>query len=384
MLKRTFWMKVIVVGVLAVGLYGCANSNGEVSPVSDGHGEDGGAFAAASAHGPLARTILPACQSCHATPGYGNNPRFAVAHLNIPNGCESCHEPLTAHPTPWLANRLGTPVDEVTGLPVTNTTSHINVPVDSFNTACTLCHGASLDGAGGTGPSCMSGSVSGISCHVGNPSQTPSGCVSCHKGLPTGPDGTIAPNRKFAHATHTALNLTCGVCHSGAGYGLASHADGKADVLVTAPYGANNMAFSYGGGSCSGVSCHGGKATSWQGAINVDSDCLACHELGTAQGVPQNNSYYSGKHASHMGGNADNLFTILYPGAHIACTDCHNASKLTPAVHFGTLDTAAFTVPPRDTLGGTDTLLRTQDYVAPATTCGTIGCHVSGIRNWFE
>lgn len=380
MLKRTSCIKLLLIAVLAAGLYGCANGNGEVSSVNNGHGEEvPGAFGAASLHGPLAKSSLTTCQACHAGPTYGVNPRFNVPHLNIPTGCETCHETLTSHPTPWLLNRVGTPFN------VANATSHANA--GSF-TSCTLCHGALLDGIGGTAPSCMSGSVSGISCHAIDPTPQTTACVSCHRGSPVGPDGITAPNRAFAHAKHIQLNLTCDNCHQGGGFGAASHADGAPDVVLAATYKANVISFSYSsaGSTCSGVSCHGGQTTpNWQtGSLTVSTDCGKCHEYGTVQ----NNSYSSGKHQSHLvssAGSANQVYRLTHP-ADITCTDCHSLSKLTTQMHFGGLATAGFTNPPRDTIGGAGTKLGAQDYVAPTytTSCATTACHASGRRDWNE
>jgi predicted CxxxxCH...CXXCH cytochrome family protein len=380
MLKRRFILTIITLAVLSAALSGCSNGNGELSPVANGHGEENGSFGEPSLHGPLAKSVLTSCQPCHGTPTTGVNPRFNVPHINIPQGCETCHQTFTAHPTPWLLNRVGTPFN------VANATTHATAT--SFDTVCTLCHGAALDGVGGTAPSCMSGVVSGISCHVGNPSQTPTGCTSCHSGPPTGPSGVTSPNRAFAHGTHLQFNLTCDVCHNGGGYGTATHANGVADVVAAPAYQAKATAFAYNnvGSTCAGISCHGGKTTpAWpaSGAITVATDCKKCHDLGTALGTPENNSYYSGKHQSHLTGSANNLYVLTHGGTNIFCTDCHSTAKLTPAVHFGGLTTPGFDVPPRTTIGGAGTKLAVPDYVT-TTTCATASCHISGTRDWFE
>lgn len=169
-------------------------------------------------HGFTAKANLTFCQTCHSnnpSGGPGSNPRFNVALGRLVNGCEDCHEPLTAHPpvlqipavfgninnpdplnTPWFRHRTSTNFD-----------------------ACNRCHGAALDG--GVGPRCQA-------CHVAAlPTATkdsPDPCSSCHSNPPS---GTTYPNINRAHISHAIVNAPtgqlCAECHSGLGSGTLNH-----------------------------------------------------------------------------------------------------------------------------------------------------------------
>jgi hypothetical protein len=186
-------------------------------------------------HGPAAKGLTAAfpdgmadCQPCHGQAG--TNPRFNVGINSAGgNGCESCHNDGTAHPSadgretfPWYDG----------------TYNHSDV---AGFTACTLCHGANLGGVddGGVGPACTD-------CHAVDPVVNASGCVSCHNLPPNGlvPAGDQRPNRRGQHNRpgHTgtisaSTNETCSRCHNGAGVGTAAHFDtsSPADVNFLRP-----------------------------------------------------------------------------------------------------------------------------------------------------
>lgn len=340
-----------------------------------------GTFRAPAAHGPRAKAALDSCQSCHASPIAGPNPRFDVTKTGLSGGCELCHQILTAHPTPWLLGRNGTPLNP-------NTTSHTTA--GNLATACALCHGATLNGAGGVAPSCMSNTVTvggiAIGCHTTSPASNPIGCISCHTGAPDGPNGPAAPkgpNRGYAHNKHTrGLSLACSVCHGAAGYGMASHADGTADMFFSSTYRANsNITITYDATAktCAGVSCHGGQTTpDWRvsGSISVTTDCAKCHEIGTGPSpvTPQYNSYWSGKHAYHVTGAGNDFYKLNHGNVPIACRDCHNTDVLATK-HFIDLNPAAIEMPPADTIGGVST--QVSSYNKTLQTC-TTSCHVIG------
>jgi predicted CxxxxCH...CXXCH cytochrome family protein len=255
--------------------------------------------------------------------------------------------------------------------------------------SCAECHGENYDG-GISKVSCTNATaVSGFTCHAISPVASSTGCVSCHGGLPSGPFGSAAPNRKAAHTTHTALpGVDCAACHLNAGSGTVGHAKanaagGRNSATVA---GSAFFPFAYNAdGTCSSVSCHGGKVTpAWAGSITIvandNSICLKCHEQGTALGVPQYNSFYSGSysgtdpatntHASHLGRGA-------------SCTDCHNIGTLTNyQKHFGGILSKSFTTP-GDTIGSSPTKIGA--YAASSKTCSSFsaGCHVN-VRNWIQ
>ena len=308
-------------------------------------------------HGLLAKNDLIFCQGCHAAAnfgGAGSNPRFDVqlGTLVAPfsSGCEAaaCHPALTAHPVPWyFGTRAGDKGHQSAG---------------NLLNACPLCHGAQL--GGGTGPACTS-------CHVAlapGAVPTPGTCFSCHQSPPA---GTTFPNLAGAHAAHNALAQVadnCDTCHNGAGTGTTKHFNGVVDLAVLATYNAKEgvASFDAATGRCSNVSCHGGLATpDWKtGALVVATQCAACHVEGSAAGIPQANSFFSGQHHQHL--------VINSPPQ--ACTDCHDLAKLGPfpPSHFSGLNTPGFELPARNTL--------LNSLVYDGANC-TPGCHVK--RAWF-
>jgi len=251
---------------------------------------------------------------------------------------------------------------------------------------CKECHGENYSG-GISNVSCMSATaVSGFSCHVTSPVANLTGCVSCHGGSPSGPFGTTAPNTKSAHAKHTALNgIGCNTCHVNGGSGTSGHAKAaagggfsKAKVALSSIFTASgsNVTLGYNTttGTCSSVSCHGGQITPpWTGSINIvagdNTICKKCHELGSAAGQPQYNSYFSGLHVYHV--NAVNA----------NCTDCHNIGALNDfQKHFSGIASNTV-VAPRQTIGsGTPTKITT--YSATKTCLGA--CHATETFPWVQ
>lgn len=249
--------------------------------------------------------------------------------------------------------------------------------------SCLECHGEALDG-GISQVSCMSATpVSGFICHATNPTVNQPGCVSCHGGLPNGPFGTAAPNRKFAHGKHTALT-GCGTCHLNAGSGSAGHASASATggfrtatvTLANSAKAKTVTTFGYTAatGTCASVSCHGGKATpAWSTGTLSIANCTSCHEQGTTLANPQYNSYYSGT-KSGINLHALHLNTSLQT---IACTDCHNIGTLTNyQTHFSGINTNTFSAP-GNTVGNSGSALPTKigSYTAATQRCSTVACH---------
>lgn len=338
-------------GISNVSCFSATRSGIGCHPDGPGHGAG---FASAGQHGAKAKINLVSCQVCHATPTSGGNPRFNVVKNSLANGCETCHVAGTAHPTPWLPGRGVT-----NG--VTNATSHATA--GNLAGACTLCHGAALNGVGGTAPSCMSAAT----CHTTSPLATPTGCTSCH-GRP--PNGVTTPNQAFAHTAHVFPNVACAACHNGLGAGTATHANGIVDVALSPSYQAKTVgapAWDTASKTCTNVRCHGGQTTPpWPniGAIDVNTACRNCHELGTTQ----YNSYHSGEHAIHT--------TSFVPN----CTDCHNTTRLV-VNHFTNLDS-----PEMEGLASNTIVAGTSGitFYDPITKNCTASCHIDQalIRNW--
>lgn len=202
------------------------------------------------------------------------------------------------------------------------------------NSVCDGCHAISSGGTSG---------IACTSCHINGSPAVAGNCTSCHSKPPS---GAAYPNIEGAHTEHDALtNVTnvCNTCHDGAGSGTVYHYSGTVDVQVLTTYNARAGTASYNSGTykCSNVSCHGATATTtpnWRTATSTTLDitdgtkCSTwCHASGTAAGLPEYNSYYSGKHYRHVtqGG--------------VACTTCHDAVTATklPLNHFTTLNTSA-------------------------------------------
>ncbi len=209
---------------------GCHNCH-EDEPAP--HAVDGSYLspAAPDGHGSDAAANLYACGSCHGTDDGAGNVRFDRGIRD--SGCELCHNPRTAHPS-----RNG--VDDYRWFD--NAYTHRNA--DRAMTACTLCHGADLEGA--SGPACTG-------CHETSPVTSPSGCVSCH-GAP--PAGGAYPNRAGKHGEEDH-RLECATCHDGAGFGTASHYDPPGPADIQPPEG-EGISFDQSGDqvTCTGT-CHG-------------------------------------------------------------------------------------------------------------------------------
>lgn len=256
------------------------------------------------------------CETCHDNDFSGGSAQTS---------CFTCHGGSGPHPTSWI------------------TGSYTHTTTDTGNASvCALCHanGAnspiappSPPAPSGTAPGCFNSTL----CHA-----TPT-CGSCH-GIP--PAGTAYPNIAGNHADHTAVNtsIACSTCHSGAGSGTTLHQNGVVDVILDPTYNAKSggATFNTAASTCSNISCHGssrtqtttqastgqstpGQTPAWgPGTINVNTQCIACHVLGSGPGLPENNSYYSGHHYTHI--YEENK----------ACTVCHDATKLA-SVHFASL-----------------------------------------------
>ncbi len=180
---------------------GChADGPGQTPHLIDGSYLDG------AAHGPDAVADLAICHVCHGEPGgAGTNPRFNIGIDRLGGtGCEVCHGVNYAHPDEWSGQGALT-----------------HDQVGNIENACTLCHGADLEG--GVGVSCLD-------CHgVAPVAANASGCISCHGEPPDSalPVGNFSPNRlgQHSHVRWTREGETCSRCHNGAGFGTDLHYD---------------------------------------------------------------------------------------------------------------------------------------------------------------
>ncbi|MDH3237341.1 MAG: hypothetical protein OEM47_02240 [Deltaproteobacteria bacterium] len=262
-------------------------------------------------------------------------------------------------------------------------TAHTGVSSGTFSSTCSACHFE-------TGSTTKSGPTCTV-CHQSGSPLTSANCSSCHADPPA---GSTYPNIAGTHAGHNALTgvtNVCTTCHNGLDTGSQAHYDRAnarpgMDALRVAPgdaaflstYNAKSGAASFNSTAltCANVSCHGGlPAPNWQtGTINVNSNagCLACHTLGTAQGTPENNSLFSGRHAKHLTGLGSN--------GNAVCTECHDMANGTAGAsnHFTSLNTpqmegnAGLTIEP---LGAA------ANYNASNQSC-TVTCHTQSHSGW--
>jgi hypothetical protein len=209
-----------------------------------------GSFRLPANHGPVARTDLANCKTCHGQ-ATTSNPRYNVGIGG--SGCETCHNDNTAHPS-FNGGRESVHWYDVTW-------RHSNGTKSTFAAACGMCH-PGIGGTGTVGPACTS-------CHRVNPVVNNTGCVSCHSLPPNGTSGIVGnvrPNRTGGHnrsAHRTGISSiplqTCSVCHGTAfGPGNVNHFDQNigADVIMTGVGAGITVSRPGGNTSCSGT-CHG-------------------------------------------------------------------------------------------------------------------------------
>lgn len=217
--------------------------------------------------------------------------------------------------------------------------------------SCKVCHDTTT--AGGTYTAGLKPLCSSCHTDVAHFNATP-GCGDCHgdKVLNDGkPNGAAFPNNSGAHLVHVSFpNVTCTVCHNGAGSGTSNHGlsgnsplPKAATVSVLATYQAETGGapqINTGTKKCANISCHGGQATPAWGTngnypfLNNDyinnNFCTNCHQQRDPS-VPsslQFNSYFSGFDADPLGLHN---FHVASANPAITCTDCHDPAALTSA-----------------------------------------------------
>lgn len=375
-------------------------------------------------HGLTAKQDLKYCQGCHGTPGTTSFnggvastscqsagchpqakahpirwfqapspfPAYVSSHRDSGNrdvACAVCHKvdaggtgPDPAAPSCFSASfngancHSGGPGGPNHAVPFSGTT-HTAATTTTYTADCATCHAVTGTSPNSTAPPCTV-------CHVAGSPLSSANCASCHANPPA---GAAYPNVAGRHAKHDALaSVTgaCGTCHNNLLPGSAGHYDranarpGKdalrvppGDVAFVSTYNAKAgpASFNTAALTCANVSCHGGVTTpDWQtGSINTatDAGCRQCHKIGTAVGLPENNSPYSGLHAFH-------LSTAV--GGSILCTECHAMSNGSAGAqnHFRFLDTAAMEGPAATTVAPNGSA---ANFNPADQTCGTFTCH---------
>jgi predicted CxxxxCH...CXXCH cytochrome family protein len=386
MMRIKTLFKMISLPLALAALAACSGSNPSASPVVDGSGKHPAnwvqqhwvAYRQANG-GSKAVSSGTACSECHGTDLAGGISKVSCFSASF-NGM-SCHanaDHTLGHPSFW-ADPTSNGFHGAAGVTF-NGVAVQGSGVLASDASCGLCHATDSNVFKvGSSPSCLSTDPKwGISCHASSPAVKSSGCSSCH-GAPA--NGAARPNRAGSHAAHLALTgVTCATCHSGFGTGTDKHAtavflnNSTAFLALGASYRAETGGFRYVSGSCSAVSCHGGKQTpAWTGgAITVATDCLTCHQQQDSQ-APQYNSFYSGDYSGVNLHQFHLAQTNPLTGNAVFCTDCH---LMTDAKHFSNLATPAFETDPGDTIGGaaytgwvksTETCTNSCHRLAPAT-----------------
>jgi predicted CxxxxCH...CXXCH cytochrome family protein len=260
----------------------------------------GGAAEAAcgTCHGvppPAPHTTSTACGGCH--PGYTSTTVAVATHI------DGTVQVVSVHGAGWRAKEQHGYAANREGLG-----------------GCKSCHGAALDGVGGSGPSCTS-------CHqAAGFASWATTCTFCHgdrtSGLASPPVDTqgrsVTTNVSVGnHASHLGTTLMTGMactqCHPDrAGSNViadSAHVDGNGVAEVsfgalarTGGASATYTRSSSTSASCSATYCHGSftggtsATVGWTSAVQVG--CTSCH------GAPPS----TGKHGNHSGRS---------------CGDCH-------------------------------------------------------------
>jgi len=273
-------------------------------------------------------SIGAGCQDCHqATTGDGltiatpslhingqRDNQFSAAGFSYDRGTQTCSGTCHAHPhgaRPWLGSSEGFH-------PPGFGSPDVHGPeMELQRMDCRSCHGPDL--AGGAGPSCDS-------CHTAG---WRSDCLFCHgagetlTGAPPRDLGTpdLSASLSFrAHTTHVtsgvAVAFDCTECHRKPSDVLdPGHAFDDTPARAEVGFGAGLSPEGHydGGGTCSGLYCHGNgqgpNGTITDGA--PPRDCGSCHAgLDSGQAAW---AAMGGLHSFHLGQGA-------------SCADCHAAT----------------------------------------------------------
>jgi predicted CxxxxCH...CXXCH cytochrome family protein len=286
-------------------------------------------------------------RSRYAVAGTGTAAHDQYAAQGIQcQACHPCGAKATGHDTSWMDKA---------------SPSFHAVSANAGIASCQSCHGAQLDGVGGTtGVSCAqchgaTWKTSCVMCHGGTDSQTgaPPKAIWAHAGDPNRGGGTAEPVRVGTHTSHVgathalAAAMGCEVCHVKPSDALSpGHLDGQTATVTFSGIASQQVAtqpsWNRAAATCSNTYCHGAtlvggtkKTPVWttsdgsqracdacHGAppansshTRVDLDCAVCHPAGyslAARTVVQ---------ASHVDGKVDL--------AAMTCTTCHGTASRT-------------------------------------------------------
>jgi len=277
-----------------------------------------GSFLDENNHGPLAKSDLTLCQSCHSdnpNGGPGSNPRFNVGIDSAEGtGCEAaaCHSTNLAHPDTWAGP--------------SNDRYHYSA--GNIQQACTLCHGAGFSGSAITPTLCSY-------CHAEMTNFTLD-CTACHDLPPTtagttnhstitDPGPTVAditPHNVCATCHGVKESATGGVLSNNANYALfnkatdtiGDHWDGKINMN-------SDTAYNEGTGGCDSAGCHPGNGdyTLPDSGLTV---ALGAYGVGAPHPTGQDWLLPSG-HVASVDSTCVPCHTLAGGGQNPACNDCH-------------------------------------------------------------
>jgi hypothetical protein len=300
--------------MLAASMSGCSDPNAQsrFNPETGKHSANW----LPAAHREAAASGIHSCSSCHGTDLKGG-----ISGVS----CTACHlgSATSVHPADWA------PLYSTHG-PYANTNS---------TAACAnqYCHGTSLTGVAGSGPSCTS-------CHMGSPTSVhPTDWITILNthGPYVKTNTTSACANQYCHGlllTGVANSgPSCTSCHLGGP--TSGHPPNWVPVYSThGPYVNAN-----GTGACSNQSCHGPALS---GVVSSGPSCTVCH-LGSPTSVhPLNWAPMYSKHAPYVTANGTNACSNQYcHGSSLtgvansgpSCTSCHlgGVTGVHPAAWMG-------------------------------------------------
>lgn len=281
------------------------------------------------------------CGGCHATGGHGHGTTSRMAtgshvrHLSYSFTtttdtvkCMICHK-YTDYPfiTSCFGNPYGNIICHASGTSVKHANGKVDVRLDPIFGNMSAYQGSPEPGNGYSNCSNSYCHSDGTSIATGSlpPSSTPNwgsgtlACTACHGNPPAYGNGTPKAN------SHIQISgVSCDHCHFGttaSGSAVSStvlHVNRAYDVTA-----GNGAAFAYSyaasGGTCSGISCHGGKNATWGTAL----PCNECHDA--PPDTVSHGKHFSGSTAQAAYGDVRIAqdFTPDASGYLMNCGNCH-------------------------------------------------------------
>ena len=304
--------------------------------------------------------------------------RDASSPRRVPGPAAAVTADALANHDAYAAQRIDCAVCHPCGQKATHAASWMDRSSPAFHAvaaasglaACQACHGANLDGAGGTTTvSCALCHGAGWAtnctmCHGGADNQTgaPPAAIWGQAGDPGRGGGVADPVRVGAHSSHLgaphalAAPVACSSCHTVPADALApGHLDGATATVTFSGIAARGApSWTRTDATCA-TYCHG--ATLAGGAIarpvwtNTDGSQIAC---GSCHGVPPPPPHVQNPDCGrcHEGYSSASVDAALHINGvvdvSVTCTSCHGNSA-----QAATAAAPTYAAPPVDTLGAT-------------------------------